>query len=78
MFNDSPTPAEIDWACLPAGSDSIPDLELFIFAVSVMNYDALEFDWRAFDMDLQRAEPTVAPPDFNPVMIVVSIDVGFA
>jgi hypothetical protein len=72
------TPAKIDHPRSAAGIDSVPDRNLFISAIAIMDHDALKLDRSAFDANLDRAKPTVVSAYFDPIVIGVSVYVGFA
>jgi hypothetical protein len=77
-LNHSVTPAKIYHPRFAAGLDSVPDRNLFIGAVAVMNHNALKLDRSAFDMDLDRTELAIVPAYFDPIVISVSVHIGFA
>jgi len=72
------TAAKVNHSRSAAGIDSVPDRDLFIGAIAVVDHNAIKLDRGAFDSNLDRAEPPVVSAYFDLVVIGVSIHVGLA
>src|SRR5215813_9154369 len=72
------TPAKIDQPCFASGIDSVPDRNLFIGAIAVMDHNALKLDRSPLDLKLDRAELPVISAYFDFVVVGVSVHIGFA
>ena len=53
----------------------MPNIELFVGAIAVVDHHALELNRRALDADLKRSEPPVVATYLDPVVINVPIHV---
>jgi hypothetical protein len=70
--------AQINGARLAAGGDSLPDIDLFIAAVGVMNDHAVKLNRRAFDSDLNSLEPAAPAAYLDSVTIHSSVHAGLS
>src|SRR5262245_2189208 len=77
-FDHPLTPAKVNHPRSATSIDSVPDRNLFIGAIAVMNHNVLKLDRSAFDANLYRAEPTVVPAYFYLIMIGVPVHIGVA